>query len=62
MTALASIYQLAKLGDKRYIQSYGGQKIYSKLHPDSCTNTHYDVTNLVNHRMFKNTKTLISWE
>ena len=58
MTALASIYQLAKLGNLMSC----GQKIYSKLHPESCTNTHYDVTNLVNHRMFKNTKILISWE
>ena len=28
----------------------------------SCTNTHCDVTDLVNHGMIKNTKTWISWE
>ena len=38
------------------------QKIYSKMHPVSCTNTHDDVTDLVNHGMVKNTKTWISWE
>ena len=38
------------------------QKIYSKIHPVSCTNTHHDVTDLVNHGMVKNTKTWISWE
>ena len=38
------------------------QKIYSKMHLASCTNTHRDVTNLVNHGMVKNTKTWISWE
>ena len=38
------------------------QKIYSKMHLVSCTNTHRDVTDLVNHRMVKNTKTWISWE
>ena len=39
------------------------QKIYSKMHPVSCTNAHHDVIiSLVNHGMFKNTKTLISWE
>ena len=32
------------------------------MHPISCTNTHHDVTNLVNHGMVKNTKTWISWE
>ena len=37
------------------------QKIYSKMHPVSCTNTH-DVTDLPNHGMAKNTKTWISWE
>ena len=30
------------------------------MHPVSCTNTHHDVTDLVNHEMVKNTKTLIS--
>ena len=38
------------------------QKIYSKMHLISCTNTHRDVTDLVNHGMVKNTKTWISWE
>ena len=33
------------------------QKIYSKMHLVSCTNTHRDVTDLVNHGMVKNTKT-----
>ena len=37
------------------------QKIYLKMHPASCTNTH-DVTDLLNHGMVKNTKTWISWE
>ena len=32
------------------------QKIYSKMHPVSCTNTH-DVADLPNHGMAKNTKT-----
>ena len=32
------------------------------MHPVSCTNTHHDVTDLVNHGMVKNTKTLISQE
>ena len=30
---------------------------YSKIHLVSCTNTHHDVTDLVNHGMVKNTKT-----
>ena len=38
------------------------QKIYSEMHPISCTNTHHDDTDLVNHGMVKNTKTWISWE
>ena len=38
------------------------EKIYSKMHLISCTNTHCDVTNLVNHGMVKNTKIWISWE
>ena len=38
------------------------QKIYSKTHLVSCTNTHHDVTDLVNHGMVKNTKTWISWK
>ena len=36
------------------------QKIYSKIHPVSCTNTHHDITDLVNHGIVKNTKTRIS--
>ena len=38
------------------------QEIYSKMRPVSCTNTHHDVTNLVNHGMNKNAKTWISRE
>ena len=38
------------------------QKIYSKMYPVSCTNTHHDVTDLLNHGMAKITKTWISWE
>ena len=38
------------------------QKIYSKMHSVLCTNTHHDVTDLVNHGMVKNTKTWISWK
>ena len=37
------------------------QKIYSKIHPVLCL-THHDVTDLVNHRMVKNTNTWISWK
>ena len=36
--------------------------IYSKMHPVWCTNTHHDVTSLVNHGMVKYTKTSISRE
>ena len=32
------------------------------VHPVSCTNTHHDVTDLVNHGMVKNTKTWLFWE
>ena len=32
------------------------QKIYSKMHPVSCADTH-EVIHLVNHGMVKNTKT-----
>ena len=38
------------------------RKIYSKMHLVLCTNTHRDVTDLVNHGMVKNTKTWISRE
>ena len=27
------------------------------MHPVSCTNTHHEITDLVNHGMVKNTKT-----
>ena len=32
------------------------QKIYSKMHAVSSTNTHHDVKDLVNNEMVKNTK------
>ena len=32
------------------------------MHLVSCTNTHHDVIDLVNHEIVKNTKTWISWE
>ena len=38
------------------------QKIYSKIYLISCTNTHHDVTDSVNHGMVKNAKTWVSWE
>ena len=38
------------------------QKIYSKMYLVSCTNTHHDVTDLVNYEIVKNTKTWISRE
>ena len=38
------------------------QNIYSEMHLVSSANTYCDVTDLVNHEMFKNTKTWISWE
>ena len=50
------IYQFARFGGLVV------QKIYSKMHPVSCTNTHHDVTDFVNHGMVKNTKIWISWE
>ena len=36
--------------------------IYSKMHLVSCTNTHHDVTGLVNRGMAENEKTWISRE
>ena len=36
--------------------------IYSKMLPVSYTNTHHDVTDLLNRRMAKTTRTWISWE
>ena len=38
------------------------QRVYLQMHLVSCTNTHHDVTDLVNHEMVKNRKTWISWE
>ena len=38
------------------------QNLYSKMHLASCTNTHHDVTNLINHEMVKNSNTWISEE
>ena len=38
------------------------QKIQSKVHLVSCTNTHHDVTDFVNLGIVKNTKICISWE
>ena len=38
------------------------QKIYSKVHPVLCTNTHNDATDLVNHGIVKNIKTWTSWK
>ena len=38
------------------------QKIYLKMYPVSCTNTHHDVIYLLNRGMAKNTKMWISWE
>ena len=29
----------------------------AKMHPVLCTNTHHDITELINHGMAKNTKT-----
>ena len=33
-------------------------KIFLKMHSVSCTNTHHDVTDLVNHGMVKNKKNM----
>ena len=38
------------------------QKIYSKIHPVSCTNTYHDVTDFVNHGMIENRKPWICRE
>ena len=38
------------------------QKMYSKMHPVSCTNIHPDVTDLEIHGIVKNTETWVSWE
>ena len=50
--AVAHSYQLAKFGD---LMSCGSKDILKKYHV-SCTNTHQDVTYLLNYRMVKNTK------
>ena len=36
--------------------------IYLKMHPVSCSNTHHEVTHMVNHGKVENTKTWTSWE
>ena len=38
------------------------RKIYLKMHLVSCTNTHHDVTDLINCEIIENTKTWKSWE
>ena len=38
------------------------QKIYSKMHPPFCTNTHHDVTDLLNYVLVKITKIWIPWK
>ena len=53
------ICNLAKFGD---LMTCGSNIMYSNTHLVSCTNTHHDVTDLVNHRMIKNAKKWISWE
>ena len=53
------ICKLAKFGD---LMICGSNIIYSNTHLVSCTNTHHGFTDLVNHRMFTNTKKWISWE
>ena len=53
---LAYIYQLTKYGD---LMSCGSKDIFKNI---SYTNSYHDFTDLVNHEMVKNTKTLISWE
>ena len=47
------MYQMTKFG------WYLVQKMYSKMHLGSCTNTYHDVKNLVKY-MVKNTKTSVS--
>ena len=44
---------MAKFGD---LISCGSKDIFKNA-PVSCTNTHHEVRDLVNHRMIKNTKT-----
>ena len=47
--ALVYIYQLAKFGDSMSLCS---EDVF-KMVPVSCTNTHHDITDLVNHGMVK---------
>ena len=49
---LAYINQLPKFSDLISCRS----KEFSKMHLVSCTNTHHDVTDLVNHEMVKTQK------
>ena len=53
---LVYIYQLAKFGD---LTSCGSIDIFKNA-PWLCTNTHHDVTDLINHEIVKNTKSWIS--
>ena len=53
LTLLISINCLSLVGECVMVQ-----KIYSKMHPGSCTNTHPDATDLVNRVMIENTKNL----
>ena len=48
--------------EKNEFQKNMVQKIHSKLHPVSYTNTHHDIKDLLNHGMVENTKTWLSWE
>ena len=52
------IYQLTKFGD---FMSCGSKDIFRNA-PCLMTNTHHDITDLVNHGIVENTKTWISWE
>ena len=56
--ALVYIYQLAKFCD---LTSCSSTDIFKNARV-TCTNTHHDVTDLVNDEMVENTKTWISWE
>ena len=56
--ALVYIYQLTKFSGLMSCV----QKIYSKMSHVPCPNIHHDITDLVNYRIIKNTKTWISWE
>ena len=56
--ALAHTYQLAKFGG---LMSDGSNDVFKNT-PCLVYNTDHDVTDLVNHRMVKNTKIWVSWE